>query len=150
VSCISAHNFPEHFLGAHLLGLWRWWVITSLVTMVHAPNHWEEIPPRANGQLDPVGGFIPQASRGEGLGCTTEPSEAQESTWEQCSSDWWEPRFKFRPAWGGRRGGDQLIITTFWGEAMTLSLRRGAEILCFTEEYKTPPRVTGVWAFPRK
>jgi hypothetical protein len=51
----------------------------SLVTRVHPPDHWEEILPGTNGQLDPKGGTRP-ASQGEGLRCAKEPTEAQEPT----------------------------------------------------------------------
>jgi hypothetical protein len=48
---------------------------------VHPLDHWEEIPPGVNGQLDPEEkGFILLENQGEGLGCTTEPTEAQEPT----------------------------------------------------------------------
>jgi hypothetical protein len=53
---------------------------TSLVTRVHPQDHWKEIPPGANGQLDPEGGVILPVSWGKGLGCTKEPTEAQEPT----------------------------------------------------------------------
>jgi hypothetical protein len=56
-------RFPQHFLGACLPGLRRQWVITSLVTGVHPPDHQQKIPPGANIQLDLKGWFILPAVR---------------------------------------------------------------------------------------
>jgi hypothetical protein len=44
---------------------------------VHPLDHWEEIPPSANGQVDPKGEFVLLASQGKGLGCTKGPTENQ-------------------------------------------------------------------------
>jgi hypothetical protein len=53
------------------------------------PDRQEEIPPGANGQLDLEGDSSSWQSQGEGLGCTTEPSKAQEPAreGEHCSSN---------------------------------------------------------------
>jgi hypothetical protein len=73
------------------------WGLAGIVVTVsyHFPCHQSASPGPLGG--DPTrcqwtarsgGGFILLASRGEGLGCTMEPSEAQEPTWEYHSSDW--------------------------------------------------------------
>jgi hypothetical protein len=88
VSCLSLRFLP-HFLWDHPR-LRRWWLVTSLVARVHPPNCWEKSPPDANGQFDQEEGHVLPASQGEGLGCTTEPGEAQEPArgGGHCLSDW--------------------------------------------------------------
>jgi hypothetical protein len=53
---------------------------------VHPLDHWEEIPPGTNGQLDMEGGFIFPVNRVKGLRCTKEPIEVQEPTKEHLIS----------------------------------------------------------------
>jgi hypothetical protein len=74
-----------------LPGLWRWWGF-------HLPccrgaflgPLGEVLPAGTNRQLDPDEGLVLPASWGEGLRCTTEPSEVQEPArgGDQCLSDW--------------------------------------------------------------
>jgi hypothetical protein len=73
-------RFLQYFLKARLLRLQRQWFVISLVARVHPLNHQEKIPPGANGQLDLEEGFIPSASRGEGLGCTMELGDQGEGS----------------------------------------------------------------------
>jgi hypothetical protein len=76
---VSLFEFPITFLGGSSgIAETMIFFFTSLVAGVHPPDCWEKIPPGANGQLDLEKEFALPASQGEGLGCTTEPSEAQE------------------------------------------------------------------------
>jgi hypothetical protein len=73
---------PTTFLGALYLGLWRWWIITSLVTRVcpPGPSGWD--PSRHQWTTWSGRGFLLPWSQGEGLRYTMEPSEAHESARE--------------------------------------------------------------------
>jgi hypothetical protein len=72
---LSQLEIPATFLRGSLLGLWKWWFVTSLVTRVHPPDCQEKIPLSTKGQLDLEEGFVLLGSWDEGLRCTMEPGE---------------------------------------------------------------------------
>jgi hypothetical protein len=88
-----------------------------------------------NGQFDPEEGLVLSVSLSEGLGCTTEPSEAQESkrgvlpvrlvrTWVQIQAC-------FRRQKGSLINA-QSVRHPSWGETMSLRFREwcGSTVLC--------------------
>jgi hypothetical protein len=137
VTHISASNFPQHFLW-FCLGLWRHSELSPPLSLGCIPlDCLEEIPPGANRQLDLEGdssfqrvGVRALDAQQNLVRCRNQRGEG--STAYQTVRTQVQTQTCLRRQKGRLITSQRPLITTFWGETVSLRFREwgGSTVLC--------------------